>query len=116
MALIGAHLMNIGAVDWSIRESVHRPSVLIPGFGPFYGTGVYACYVDYVPREFRNAPFIVFEPLPLRGWLELRQVIVPGIVSPGESPPAMRRFFLLPGGAGEPISSLGLHELSAALA
>jgi hypothetical protein len=92
--------------------------VLIPGFGPFYGTGVYACYVDHVPREFRNAPFVVFKPLPLRGWLELRQVIVPGIVSSGESPPPMclRRFFLLPVGAGKPISSLGLHELSAALA
>jgi hypothetical protein len=103
MGIMGAHVINKGTLDTSICDSIYQQSALKPGTGTTYGTGSYAYYIDHVPQEFRNSPFVVFEPMPVRGCIELRQFIVPGIAPRGESPPLMRRFFLLPGVVGRPI-------------
>lgn len=67
------------------------------------GTGIYAFYVDHVPRDSRFDPFVIFTPLPRRGRIELVELFSPGFVTPGGTSVADRRFFLLPGEVGKPV-------------
>ena len=67
------------------------------------GTGIYAFYVDHVPRDSRFDPFVIFTPLPRRSRIELVELFSPGFVTPGGTSVADRRFFLLPGEVGKPV-------------
>ena len=73
------------------------------------GAGVYAFYVDHVPRDARSDPFVIFTPLPQRGRMALVDLCSPGFITPAGTSVADRRFFLLPGEVGKPIqvASLG---------
>jgi hypothetical protein len=104
MMVIGAHRINQGRVDIAVCESIHRMAALVPGARTLMGTGVYAFYVDHVPRDFRSDPFVIFAPLPQRGRIELVDLCSRGFVTPGGTSVPDRRFFLLPGEVGKPIT------------
>jgi hypothetical protein len=91
--VIGAHRINQGRLDAAICESIHRMSALIPGSRTLMGTGVYAFYVDHVPRDSRLDPFVVFVPLAQRGRIELVDLCSSGFVSPAGTSVPDRRFF-----------------------
>lgn len=103
IAMLGAHLINKGKFDPSIGESINQMEALIPGNATWFGSGIYAYYVDHVPHKFRGKPFVVFEPIAVRGVLTLIQVVARGIQSPGGMTTPDRRFFLLPGAIGNPL-------------
>jgi hypothetical protein len=103
MMVIGAHRINQGQVDIAVCESTYRMDALIPGSRTLMGTGVYAFYVDHVPRDSRYDPFVIFVPLPQRGRIELVEFFSPGFVTPGGTSVPDRRFFLMPGEVGKPI-------------
>jgi hypothetical protein len=103
MMVIGAHRINQGRVDIAVCESIHRMEALIPGSRTLMGAGVYAFYVDHVPRDSRFDPFVIFAPLPQRGRTAVVEVSSPGFVTPGGTSVPDRRFFLLPGEVGRPI-------------
>jgi hypothetical protein len=103
MMVIGAHRINQGRVDIAVCESIHRMVALIPGSRTLMGTGVYAFYVDHVPRDSRFDPFVIFAPLPQRGRIEMVELSSPGFITPGGTSVPDRRFFLLPGEVGKPI-------------
>jgi hypothetical protein len=103
MMVIGAHRINKGRVDMAVCESIHRMAALIPGSRTLMGAGVYAFYVDHVPRDSRLDPFVIFAPLPQRGRMALVDLCSPGFVTPGGAAVPDRRFFLLPGEVGKPI-------------
>lgn len=103
MMVIGAHRINKGRLDIAVCESIHRMAALIPGPRTLMGAGVYAFYVDHVPRDSRLDPFVIFAPLPHHGRIELIDLLSPGFVTPAGTSVPDRRFFLLPGEIGKPI-------------
>ena len=66
-------------------------------------TGVYAFYADHVPYDSRFDLFVIFAPLPQRGWIEVVELFSHGFVTPGGISVPDRLFFLLPGEVGRPI-------------
>ena len=66
MLRIGVHCINHGPCDPQICLQIYQQSTLIVGHGVTHGSGVYAYYLDRVPRSLRGNLFVVFQVLPVR--------------------------------------------------
>jgi hypothetical protein len=100
MLLIGAHRINHGGFDGNICQQI-RDSRSLRGNG-VYGYGAYAYYADRVPVEFRNDPFLIFQPLTTRTVLNITHVRVSGL-SAGSYQVEDTFFFVVRGASGRPI-------------
>jgi hypothetical protein len=79
MLIIGAHRINHGGFDRGICQQI-IDSRSLQGTG-VYGHGAYAYYADRIPAQFRNDPFVVFQPLAIRTAIHITHIRVPGVSS-----------------------------------
>jgi hypothetical protein len=98
MLHIGVHLINHGDFDVAICRAIQQSQSLRVGPNTMYGAGVYAYYVDRVPIRFPGSPFVVFQPLPARGLIEITEVYLSGMQGKSDS-----CFFLVRGPVGSMI-------------
>jgi len=79
MLVIGAHRINHGGYDRAICQQIFNSRELL-GRGTF-GRGGYAYYADQIPVEYRNDPFVIFQPAqpsPSQSAIEISHVHIPG--------------------------------------
>jgi hypothetical protein len=78
MLMIGAHRINHGTYDRQICQQIWDSREL-QGRGTF-GRGGYAFYADGIPTEYRDDPFVIFQPTPAQAVIEIAHVHIPGMV------------------------------------
>jgi hypothetical protein len=100
MLMIGAHRINHAGFGEGICQQIND-SRSLQGSGA-YGDGAYAYYADRIPGEFRNDPFVIFQPLTTRTAMTITHVRIPGL-SVGRYFAKDTIFFVVRGSAGRPI-------------